>query len=347
MSALGATAGAQIRTTIRTPIATAPLTTSTQGPAPTNVKAVATSPTSVALSWDAASGVRSYLVERRQTDNPTCCVLQSGLMTTSSWQDGALTAGAEYSFVVTVVYNDGSTGSTEVMAATPYGPSVSLSAGAVAASDALRLTPCAQRISAGPDPGVIQLNWSSPAGAELLWYAPSPPGTNYVVERAPSGSTSWGLVGSTCGGPSPVSIAPPDATGKVQVGVHDYSGGVRALNKYTYRVTRLGPKGEVGWQTFHWTAPCVNAPQPTATASGSTVTVKWSNALSLCMSLPSTRPETFTLTSSFGFVKTKTRDWTEEIIYGVPVGTHTFSMVGGWRTGGTTTTSQAVVTVSY
>ena len=103
-STLAATAGAQIRT----PIATVPLTTSTQGPAPTNAKAVATSPTSVAVSWDAAAGVRSYLVERRQADNPTCCVSQSGLITTSSWQDVSLTAGAEYSFVVTAVYSDGS-----------------------------------------------------------------------------------------------------------------------------------------------------------------------------------------------------------------------------------------------
>jgi hypothetical protein len=65
------------------------------------------------------------------------------------------------------------------------------------------------------------------------------------------------------------------------------------------------------------------------------------------LGVPSRQPESFTLTSSFGFVKTKVYGWFQEVIYGVPVGTHTFSMVGGWRTGGTTTTSGTTVTVSY
>src|SRR5437773_6313587 len=108
-------AGAQIRT----PIATAPLSTTEPGPAPYNAKAVATSPTSAAVSWNAVSGVRGYTVDRSRTDDPACCIAHSGLITTPSWNDGALEAGKEYSFVISALYFDGRVGSTEVVAATP------------------------------------------------------------------------------------------------------------------------------------------------------------------------------------------------------------------------------------
>jgi len=332
------------RAQIRTPIATV---AATPGPAPTNVKAVPTSPTSVAISWDLAAGAR-YLVERRQTDNPTCCVAQSGYVTSGSWQDGGLSAGNQYSFVVSVLYSDGRSGSTEVMATTSFMDSLSVGA--------LAYTACTQRKSAGPDPGVIKTaSLASPAGGSLDWSSPSPAGTNYVVDRAPYGTTTWTFVGSTCGGPSPITVGQADpSTGKSSVRMRDYAGGVIANRKYTYRVTRIGPSSEVGWQTVTWYSGCMKPPSPTATVSGSTVTVTWSTNASDCgfygSSLP---PETYTLTSSFGYVKTAAAPdgihsgFTKDVIYGVPLGTHTFSLVAGWRPDAFSVPVSTTATVAY
>ncbi len=203
-----------------------------------------------------------------------------------------------------------------------------------------------------PDTGPITTpaNWSSPGGAILNWAAPSPTGTNYVVDRAPYGTTAWTLVGSTCGGPSPITVDPADpATGISRAGVRDAAGGVRVNSKYTYRVTRIGPKGEVGWQTLAWYSPCMKPPPPTATVSGSTVTVTWASTAIQCgMFSVATQPETYTLTSSFGYVKTHAAyGFTKDVIYGVPLGTHTFYLVGGWRPDTFSQAMSTTATVSY
>jgi hypothetical protein len=338
-TALAGVVHAQIRTPIATTVSTTP------GPAPTNVKAMATSPTSAAISWDLAAGAR-YLVQRRQTDNPTCCVAQSGYVTSGSWQDGGLMPGNQYSFVVSALYSDGRSGSTEVMATTSF---PALSIGTVA-YDA-----CSQHQSAGPDPGVIKTTVpTSPGGGWLNWSAPSPAGTNYVVDRAPFGTTTWTFVGSTCGGPSPINVCHADpSTGICQVWMRDYAGGVRAGAKYTYRVTRIGPRSEVGWQTVAWYAGCMKPPQPTATVSGSTVTVTWSAYAINCGTFSSLPPETYTLTSSFGYVKTAAAPdgihagFTKDVIYGVPLGTHTFSLVAGWRPDAFSIPLSTTATVAY
>jgi hypothetical protein len=326
------------KTLATTTLSTAP------GPAPTNVKAVATSMTSAALSWDVAAGVR-YLIERRQADNPACCVAQSGYLTMGSWQDVDLVPGTEYTFAITALYPDGRTGSTQVMMRMPY-PAVSL--GAVA------YTACVQRRSAGPDPGVVAPAGSqSPAGASLKWNESSPEGTSYRVDRAPYGTTAWTFIGSTCGGPSPIAVGPRDpTTGKSQIWVRDLAGSVVAGSKYTYRVTRIGPSSEVGWQTLAWVAPCAVTPSLKATVSGSTVTIGWTPAASSwCSTLPVMKPEKYTLTSSFGYVKVRQASGTDtyftEVIYGVPVGTHTFSLVSGWYPDASTKPSSVSVTVSY
>ena len=112
-------AASALNAQIRTPIATVSDPTTTPGPAPLNAKAVATSATSVAVSWDAATGARAYTVDRTRTDDAGCCVAHSGLITTPSWTDGALEATKEYSYVITALYFDGRVGSTEVIATTP------------------------------------------------------------------------------------------------------------------------------------------------------------------------------------------------------------------------------------
>jgi hypothetical protein len=330
---------------IRTPIATEPLTTTQPGPAPYNAKAVATSPTSAIVSWDPVGGVRGYMVERARTDNPACCVARTGLLTTAGWNDAALEPGVEYSFAITAIYADGRVGATEVVVATPLPalPVVKLSRNVemATADGVLRLTPCAQKTTGGPGPGTIGGSLGTPGGGLINFAGVA--GVNYVVERAPYGTTSWVLVGSTCGGPSPV-----DPSGGV-VYVRDMAGGVMMSSRYTYRVTAVGSKGEVGWNTYHWTAPCVGAPYLTATVSGSTVTLTWlANYINSCGYNSSLSAETYTVTSSFGYLKSKSQyGWSKEVIYGVPVGTHTFTITSGWRPDARSAPHSVTATVAY
>lgn len=108
---------------IRTPIGT-PTLSGTAGPAPTGVVATANSPTSISLSWNAMSGAKGYLVERRKTSDATCCNNMSGSLAVPGWTDNGLAASTQYTFRVNVTYTDGSAGSTEVTASTPAVPVV-------------------------------------------------------------------------------------------------------------------------------------------------------------------------------------------------------------------------------
>lgn len=329
---------------IRTPIATVSGPTTTPGPAPYNASAVATGPTSIAISWGAVSGTRGYTVDRTRTDDPACCVAHSGLITTPSWNDGSLQGGQEYSYIITALYFDGRVGTTEVVAATPTAPLpiVRLPRGAEVSSaeGSLRLTACGQKTSGGPGPTVITPVYGTPAGANFKF--PAVPGTdmNYVIDRAPEGTTTWTLVGSTCGGPSPVNVG-PDA-----VYVRDFAGGVTPGSRYVYRVTAVS-NGAAGWNTYHFTAPCRSLPTPTAEIAGSTVTLRWT-AGSSCNGEPSTVPDNYTITSDFGYTKTTAHPMNLiDFIYGVPLGTHTFTVVGNYRTGGSTAPASVSVTVAY
>jgi len=333
---------------IRTPIATEPLTTSTApGPAPYNAKAVATSPTSATVSWDGISNVRAYTVDRTRTDDPACCAAHSGPMTTPSWNDAGLEGGREYSFVITALYSDGRVGSTEVIVATPMPalPSVRLPRGGElsSAEGVLRLTPCGQKNSGGPGPGSIIAQAGTPAGARFFWRPVSGSDMNYVVDRAPEGTTTWSLVGSTCGGPSLLYV------GTDAVYFRDLAGGVSPNGRYVYRVTAIASNGAAGWNSYHFTPPCRNLTAPQVQVSGSTVTLQWGTGSS-CGAEQSTAPDSYTLSSSFGYVKTRSGGSGTsfmDAVYGVPIGTHTFTLVGNYRTGGSTNTVTVNATVAY
>jgi hypothetical protein len=341
---LASTSNAQIRT----PIATVPQPSTMPGPAPYNAKAVAVNPTSVAVSWDAVSGARAYTVDRTRTDDAACCIAHSGLITTPSWNDGGLEAGQEYSFAITALYFDGRIGSTEVVAATPYPalPSVRMVRDITplpAAEGILRYTPCAQKGTGGPGPASVYPAAGTPAGAVFSFSAVPGNGMNYVIDRALEGNTtSWTFVGSTCGGPSPVVVS----TDKISV--HDWSGGVTPNGLYVYRITAVNSNGDAGWNSYHFSVPCVYGPVMKSTRVGSTVTISWTFG-GTCYGFSGTPgPDSYTLTSEYGFTKTKnTYGWSSETLYGVPVGTHTYSMVGNYRTGGVTRTSTITVTVAY
>lgn len=335
----------ELNAQIRTPIATEPLTTTAPGPAPYNAKGLVNSPTSVTVSWDGVGGTKAYTVDRTRTDDAACCVAHSGLITTPSWTDTSLEAGKEYSFVITALYSDGRVGSTEVVAAMPMPelPAVRVpkSADMSSAEGVLRLTPCGQRSSGGPGPATVAPTGGSPAGARLLWTPVAGSGMNYVVDRAPEGTTNWILVGSTCGGPSPINVSTESVT------MRDLAGGVQPNGRYVYRVTAVSSNGAAGWNTYHFAVPCHYGPLAQVSVNGSTVTVTWQDGGN-CGGMSSPSPETYTLSTSFGFTKTKSAyGWTQEILYGVPVGNHTLSMVGNYRTGGSTTRTGKSFTVAY
>jgi len=112
------TAEAQI---LRTPIGT-PTLSGTAGAAPTGLIATPSSPTSVAVGWNAMSGAKGYLVERRKTSDPSCCNNISGSLAVPGWTDNGLAASTQYTFRVNVTYTDGSTGYAEISATTPAPP---------------------------------------------------------------------------------------------------------------------------------------------------------------------------------------------------------------------------------
>lgn len=344
-------AGSALNAQIRTPIATVSDPTTTPGPAPLNAKAVATSPTSVTVSWDAVSGARAYTVDRARTDDPNCCVAHSGLITTPSWTDGSLEPTKEYSFVITALYFDGRVGSTEMIAATPAValPAVRLPRDVQllsAAEGILRYTPCGQRSSGGPGPATITPTAGTPAGGVFSWSTVPGTGMNYVVERAPESNTSsWTFVGSTCGGPSSIGVSQDVA------GVRDYAGGVSGGVRYVYRVTAVSSNGAAGWNTYHWSPPCQYSPRLSSSVSGSTVTIWWNESGGSACNysvMPVYSADSYTLSSEFGFTKTrKLYGWSKEVIYGVSVGTHRFTMVGKWANGGSTIPTSIDVTVAY
>ncbi len=277
-------------------------------------------------------------------------------MLATGWQDGALQSGAEYDYTVTVLHADGRAGSTQVMVETPLPvpPTLPMPRGAQLASadGVLRLTPCAQRTTGGPATTAARSTIISPGWVAIEWDALAP-ATHWVVERQlPTGA--WKLIGSTCGGPMPVSAPFTGRTGTSSQGIRDATGGLGPPGtQHLYRVTAVGPSGEVGWYTHREHVPCVSGPQLFATVSGSTVTLTWSSgSLSVC-GMPSAvtverTPRYYTVTSSYGYVKTRyASTWSKEPVFGVPLGTHTFSIVGEYPPDGRTTTRSVTVTVAY
>lgn len=345
-SIVAALVGSELSAQIRTPIATEPIMATSPGPAPYNAKAVALNPTSVAVSWDVAASTRGYTVDRSRADDPACCVAHSGLITTPSWTDGALEAGRDYVFVITALYSDGRQGSTQVVGTTPM-PDLAtrVPKGAELLSSAegvLRFTPCGQKNSGGPGPTSISPQLGTPAGARLSWpVVISTSEMNYVVDRAPEGTTTWTLVGSTCGGPSAIRAV------QGRVYIRDLAGGVTPNSRYVYRVTAVS-NGAAGWNTYHFTAPCRALSVPTASVAGSTVTVSWTMGSS-CNSEESLGPDSYTITSEFGYTKTILATGTNpsDVIYGVALGSHTFRVVGNYQTGGSTAPVSVNATVAY
>lgn len=131
---------------IRTPIGT-PTLSGTTGPAPTGLTATATSTTSVAVNWNAMSGAKGYLVERRKTSDPSCCNGMSGSLVLPGWTDQGLAINTQYTYRVNVTYTDGSTGYAEINVTTPV------------------MAPIPDTYGGVPTGNVVQISWSPVIGA--------------------------------------------------------------------------------------------------------------------------------------------------------------------------------------
>jgi hypothetical protein len=210
--------------------------------------------------------------------------------------------------------------------------------------DVFSLTPCAQKTSNGPPPMQLAVTKQSVAGATLNWTIGT--ATNFVVHRSPEANISWSLVGSTCGGVSPV------LTYNSQAYLTDRLGGIQQGVPYIYRVTAVGPNGEVGWTTVHWQAPCVGTIRLTTSVNGNAVNVSGQYVQCGTSAIPEAGPNQFAISTSFGYTATMPpgppyfRDF-NFTVYGVPIGTHTFTVVANWFNGGSSQPGSAQATVSY
>lgn len=318
-----------------------PTLNSSAGPAPLHAVATATSPTTISVTWDPAAAVRAYQVDRTQTDTPACCALSSGPIASNGWQDGNLQSGTQYTYTISVFYTDGRLGSAVVTAITPM-PAIRVPRIA-SGGDLFSLTPCAQKSSNGPPPAMLEVEGQSVAGASLVWPVVA---ANYVVHRSPEANISWSLVGSTCGGVSPIRVA------SYKAHLTDRLGGVQPGVPYIYRVTAVGPNGEVGWTTVRWRPPCAGTIQLSTTVNGNAVTVSGRYVSCEASAIPEVGPNQFAISTSFGYTATMPpgppsfRDF-NFTVYGVPLGTHTFTVVANWYAGGASQPASVQATVSY
>jgi hypothetical protein len=231
---------------------------------------------------------------------------------------------------------------TPTATATPIQPppSVGTPPNAIMAGDpgVLRLTLCAQRRTGGPAPTVLTTMGPTPVGATIRWK--QVPNAVYVVERAPASGTPWILIGSSCGGPMPLTEFSD------QVAVTDRTGGLGVTTSGIYRVTAILPDGQTGWNTVKWYVPCLYGPKPVATVTGSTVALSWSTNLTTCGTAGSGgSPDYYLVTTSYGTSTEVTG--TSLSIHGVPLGTHTFSVEAHWRPDGRSTKSSTTAVVKY
>jgi hypothetical protein len=341
VTATSAAVGAQIRT----PIATAPLvtTTSTAGPAPSNAKAIVTGSSTATVSWDANPLIRIVEIQRTRIDNVTCCVRQSGILTAANWNDSGLEGGYEYLYQITASYTDGRIGRTQAIVATPIvwmvSTSPSRNATMGSADGVLRLTPCGGKSGNQPAPAGLHSLGGTPAGGKLEWEIVN--GVNYIVDRTPQGSETWTLVGSTCGGPSPLK---PRVDVPTMMNVQDVVGGIQG--NVIYRVMAVGPKGQIGWNTVHWSPPCKGALNIVPTVTGSSVKLDWqfneSCTSGSLMAVPV--PNKFQVTSSFGYAGDFVGARTGSVVVdGVPRGTHSFTFTGIWYPDAKMSTTVTVV----
>jgi hypothetical protein len=330
LAASASTGGAQVRT----PIAPAPVRASSAppGPAPMNARATVSS-SAATVAWDANPLIRLVEIQRTRIDNVICCVRQSGVLTTAYWNDSGLEPGYQYLYQITARYTDGRSGATQIIVSTPLQSPSTLptartprNATMASADGVLRLTPCGAKSGALPAPTGLKAGGGTPAGGKLEWTIV--PGVNYVVDRTPEATESWTLVGSSCGGPSPLK---PNAVVPTVMTIQDIAGGL--TGNVIYRVTAVSGSGQVGWNSVHWSPPCKGRFTVTPTVTGSSVKLDWTFIRLCALSVwgEVALPDVVHVASSFGYAGDQVgAEHGSVVVDGVPRGTHTFTLTGIW-----------------
>jgi fibronectin type III domain protein len=103
-------------------------------PAPTGLTAtVAEDGSSIAVSWGAVTGATSYTLERADASSPGSFTQVGGSLTTPSYTDAAIAAGASYSYRVAAVNGDGTGTFSSTVNATVAGAKVATLTGNITA----------------------------------------------------------------------------------------------------------------------------------------------------------------------------------------------------------------------
>jgi hypothetical protein len=180
----------------------------------------------------------------------------------------------------------------------------------------------------GPGPTSFYAASMTSPTVGIRWYQ-VPGAVAYVVERSVDGANAWTVVGSTCGGPSvfqTMSYAgePPSVVFK------DYAGGLVPDTRYVYKIKAIGAAGETGWNSTRVRAHVPRPPRwNPPTIAGSTVTIRWEDQYPANYSRS---PDRYVVSSDYGWGVSKTSciGQCKETIYGVPEGTHTFTVRSEW-----------------
>lgn len=334
--------------------------TLTLAPAPTGLAVTGTS-ASATVTWQPVPGAVSYSVQRWKQDDPNCCKNGVTGLTVTSWTDAGpsregFSLPGTYVFQVIALQADGTAGPALIdWQSGPTKAQASLEPLGELPSSGLMLPlleppadPGAQ-IVAVPLPVIVtvatlcnpiqKLPGPGPASFTLVSLAepsmgakwPAVPGAvAYVVERSVEGSNVWTLVGSTCGGPSPIRITTSPAVSVNEVFFVDLSGGIVPGTRYIYKIKAIGAVGETGWNSTRWTAPTLFVPTwyPTK-ISGSTVELMWR----FQSTIPGNRwPDQFHVSSDYGLSQTTScmPPICGLTVYGVPEGTNTFTLTARW-----------------
>jgi hypothetical protein len=302
------------------------------------------------VQWTAISGVKGYTVRRWKIDDATCCNTASGPeQAVSPWQDAALLVTGTYVYEVQASLNTGATVAeqtqftvmTPLPSSTPSLPvpgplpstaptgstaPVVSSPIAVQSGTPVRTASApppgsgaAAALATGPAPTVTVTG--TPTTATVTWN-PVPGATQYVVNRAPLGTTAWTAVTPT---PITTTTSPVDI-------LPDFR------QSYTYQVLAYQANGLFGAASVDYVPPKPSDP------SGFVGTVSGTTSVKLTWQAAPWAAEY--LVSGPGIPLSTSVTGTSYTVSAAPYGTNVYQVASVFRPGGILTLQTAWPAVS-
>lgn len=169
--------------------------------APTGLNANTSSSNSVSLSWNSSSGASSYNVKRSTTSGGSYNIVANGISTTS-YDDGGLTSGQTYYYVVSAVNSAGESSHSSEVNATPQQP---MSTGSITSGHIYKIT---SKVSGKAiDVRDVSLNngariqqWEYSGGDNQKWLVEDIGGGLYTLKAVHSGKALDVVDGSSRNG---------------------------------------------------------------------------------------------------------------------------------------------------